>query len=98
MNMQAMLQQAERMQKEILNSKKEIEQKTYFLEKELVSIEMSGNKKLLSIKIKKDTIEKEDIEILEDMIVLLINECHEKIDAEMEEKLSKYGPAVKGII
>ena len=33
MNMQAMMQQAERMQKEILNAKKEVEEKVFNVEK-----------------------------------------------------------------
>lgn len=98
MNMQAMLQQAQRIQKEILETKKGIEDKIYFAEKELVSVEMNGKKKITNINIKKETIEKDDVEMLEDSILLLINECTEKIDLELEQKTAKFGPGIKEMI
>ncbi|MDD4027528.1 MAG: YbaB/EbfC family nucleoid-associated protein [Bacilli bacterium] len=98
MNMQAMMQQAERMQKEILNAKKEVEEKVFNVEKDIVKVEMNGKKEILKVEINKENFEKEDIEIVEDLILLLINDCFKKIDMELEQKLSKFGPGIKGLI
>ena len=51
MNMQAMMQQAQKIQKEILNSKKEIENKTYVCNQSFVTVEMKGTKKISNKKI-----------------------------------------------
>ena len=52
---------------------------------------MKGNKEVLSVKIEAENIDKEDIEMLEDMIVLAVNENIKQIDKEMENKLGKFG-------
>jgi DNA-binding protein YbaB len=46
MNMQAMLQQAQKLQKEIMQSKKEIDEKTYISKKGIVEVEMKGTKEI----------------------------------------------------
>lgn len=98
MNIQAMMQQAEKLQKEILNTKKEIEDKTFSIKKEIVNVEVNGKKKIQKIEINKANFQIEDLEILEDMILLAINELFETIDKEMEQKLNKFGPGIKGMI
>ncbi len=98
MNIQAMMQQAGKLQKEILNTKKEIEDKTYSITKEIVSVEVNGKKKIQKIEINKANFQTEDLEILEDMILLATNELFETIDKEMEQKLNKFGPGIKGMI
>lgn len=98
MNIQAMMQQAGKLQKEILNTKKEIEDKTYSITKEIVSVEVNGKKKIQKIEINKANFQIEDLEILEDMILLATNELFETIDKEMEQKLNKFGPGIKGMI
>ena len=49
--MQAMMQQAQKMQKEIMKTKGEIDQKLYNSKQSLVEVEMRGNKEITKIKI-----------------------------------------------
>ena len=49
MNIQSMLQQAQKMQKDMEKIKKEIEEKIYVCEKSFVKDETKGTKKLLKI-------------------------------------------------
>lgn len=91
MNMQAMMQQAQKLQKEITKVKEEIENKEYSVSKSFVEIIINGKKELKKIKIEKDSLDKEDIEILEDLIMVSINEATAKVDEEMNQKLGKYG-------
>ncbi len=91
MNMQAMMQQAQKLQRDMLKAKDEVEGKTFTSKQSLVEVVMKGNKEVLSVKIEAENIDKEDIEMLEDMIVLAVNENIKQIDKEMENKLGKFG-------
>lgn len=91
MNMQAMMQQAQKLQRDMLKAKDEVEGKTFTSKQSLVEVVMKGNKEVLSVKIETENLDKEDIEMLEDMIVLAVNENIKQIDKEMENKLGKFG-------
>ena len=91
MNMQAMMQQAQKLQRDMLKAKNEVEGKTFTSKQSLVEVVMKGNKEVLSVKIEAENLDKEDIEMLEDMIVLAVNENIKQIDKEMENKLGKFG-------
>ena len=93
MNMQAMLQQAQKLQKDIMKEKKIIDEKVFVSSQSMVEVEMKGTKEITKIKIMVDSLDKEDIEILEDMIMLAVNENLEKINKETEAKLGKFGGA-----
>ncbi len=47
MNLQALMKQAQSMQKNIMNSKSEIEAMTFVGESELVEVKMNGKKEVL---------------------------------------------------
>ncbi len=92
MNMQAMLKQAQNMQKDMLKMKDEIDNTEFTGESSLVKVTVLGNKKVVSVKIDSDeSLDKDDIEMLEDMIVVAINDANKKIDEVTEKKMSKYG-------
>ena len=91
MNMQAMMQQAQKLQRDMLKAKDEVEGNTSTSKQSLVEVVMKGNKEVLSVKIEAENLDKEDIEMLEDMIVLAVNENIKQIDKEMENKLGKFG-------
>lgn len=91
MNMQAMMQQAQKLQRDMLKAKDEVEGKTFTSKQSLIEVVMKGNKEVLSVKIEAENLDKEDIEMLEDMIVLAVNENIKQIDKEMENKLGKFG-------
>ena len=98
MNMQAMMQQAQKLQKEMTLAKKEVEDKIFPGTSSLVSVEVSGKKKLIKVNIEKDdTLSIEDIEMLEDMIVVAVNEAIDAADKEMEEKMGKINPGLNGL-
>ena len=92
MNMQAMMQQAQKLQKEMLNMKKEIDEKEFTGESSLVKVTVLGTKEVIKVEINSDdALEKEDLEMLQDMIMVAVNEANKKVDAETEKKMSKYG-------
>lgn len=89
MNMNMIMQQAQKMQNDIKKATEEINNTKFVSKKELVEIEMTGDKKATKVKIS-DSFKIEDKEILEDMILLAINDITSQIDKKMDEKLSKY--------
>ena len=90
MNMQAMLKQAQALQKDMLKAKKEIDNKEFTGESSLVKVVMKGTKELKTVEISADSLDKDDIEALEDMIVVAINNANKKIDDETENKMGKF--------
>ena len=74
MNIQNMMRQAQKMQADLQKVEKELQNKVYVEENELVKIEINGKHKVLSVEIK----EIDDKEILGDMIVLALNKGIEK--------------------
>lgn len=91
MNMQAMLKQAQQMQKDMLKAKSEIDEKEFVGESSLVKVTLKGTKEAVKVEITADELEKDDIEVLEDMLVVAINDANKKIDEETEKKMGKFG-------
>ena len=91
MNMQAMLRQAQQMQKDMLKAKEEIDNSEFIGESSFVKVTLKGNKNLKKVEIDAEKLDSDDIEALEDMIVVAINDAHKKIDAETEKKMGKFG-------
>ena len=73
MNMQAMMQQAQKIQKDMLKAKKEIEEKTYTDTESFVTVEMKGTKEITKVNIDMESLDKDDIEMLQDLICVAVN-------------------------
>ena len=92
MNMQAMLKQAQNMQRDMLKVKDEIDKTEFTGESALVKITMLGTKEVTKVEISKDeSFEADDLEVLEDMILVAINEANKKVDETTDKKMSKFG-------
>ena len=55
-----------------------------------MNVKVSGKKELLELKIDKDAVDPEDVEMLEDMIRAAVNEALKKVDAESANLLGKF--------
>jgi len=53
----------------------------------MVNVTVNGAKQLLSIKIDPEVVSKDDIEMLQDLIVAAVNDGHRKADEEMQKKM-----------
>ena len=91
MNMQAMMQQAQKLQRYMMKAKNEIDEKKFTSTQGFLTIEMKGNKEVTSVKIDKENLDKDDIEMLEDLISLAVNDNVKKIEKETESKMGKFG-------
>lgn len=98
MNLQALMKQAQSMQKNLTDAKKKVESMIFTGSSELVDVEMNGKREMISTKIKTDgPLDKEDIEILQDMLVIAVNDATKKIDRELKEKLGSSAGALDGL-
>lgn len=99
MNMQALMKQAQAMQKEITNIKKEIDNSEFEGSSSLVNVVVNGKKEVLSVKISSDAFDlKDDISMLEDMVVLALNNAFNKVDRTTNEKMGKYSNMMSGLM
>ena len=91
MNIQALMKQAQNMQKDMLKIKEEIDNTLFEASSSLVKVVVNGKKEIKSIVINKnESIEKDEIEILEDMIVVALNDAFKQVDKMTEEKMGKF--------
>ena len=91
MNMQAMLKQAQQMQKQMLAEQETINNTIFTGENGLVKVTMKGSKRIEKVEIKKESdFSSDDLEMLEDMIMVAVNDVLTQIDKETESKLGKY--------
>ena len=85
MNMQQMMMQAQKMQRELQKAQAELAQKEFKLSKAgLVTVTVLGSKEIKSIEIDEDGFDKDNKEMVEEMIAAAINELFAQIDAESE--------------
>lgn len=98
MNLQALMKQAQSMQKNIMDSKKKIDEMIFTGKSELVKVKMNGKREVLSVEIKSDELEKDDLEILEDMIKIATNDALKQIENEVNNKLGSQAGALGGLL
>ena len=99
MNIQALMKEAKKMQANLEKTQKDLEKTEYTGESSLVSVVFSGNLKLKSVKINlEDGLEKDDAEMLEDMVLIAVNDAINKLTADKEKKLGKYGQGLSGLM
>ena len=98
MNMQAMLRQAQNLQKEMLKSQEEINNMTFTGENGLVKITMKGTRKVEKVEITKDNeFSADDLEMLEDMILVATNDALSQVEKVTENKMGKYTKGLPGL-
>lgn len=98
MNMQALMQQAQKMQKDLQKKQEELGVIEFEGNSEWVSLVLNGKKELVKLNIKKITLDEDDMEMLEDMIKIAFNDALSKVDKAYDDKLGMYGKQLNGLI
>ena len=98
MNTQALMQQAQRMQKDLQKKQEELGKMEFEGSSEWVTVVLTGNKEMVKFNIKKITLDEDDIEMLEDMIKIAYNDALKKVEKAYDEKLGAYGKQLNGLI
>lgn len=97
MNMQAMLKQAQKLQRDMLETQEKINSSEFIGKSSIVTVKLNGKKQLLDIKIDSKEIENDDIELLQDMILVAFNDAMNQIDKETESKMGVYTKGMPGL-
>ncbi len=89
MNIQQLMQQAQRMQKQLQENQSKLKETEFTGSAggENIIIKMSGDYNVKSIKISREVVDPDDIEMLEDLIVTAYNNCKDKIDTSIKDSL-----------
>ena len=92
MNMQNLMAQAQRVQRELTKKKEEIDNSQFEGTSEWVKVVINGKKELISLKITyTGPIEDDDKEMLEDMIKIAMKQATDAVDKEVNSKIGEYG-------
>lgn len=96
-NMQGLLQQAQKMQKDMQRAQEELE--TFEAEGSAgggaVKIKVRGTNEILSVTIAPEAADPSDVEVLQDMIRLAANDALSQVRKNSEDKLSKVTGGMK---
>jgi hypothetical protein len=86
-----MMQQAQKVQQEIERVKEEIKTKTVSEESGggMVSVTMNGANEITKMKISKEIVDSEDVEMLEDLVVAAVNKASKAAQEMSEEEMNK---------
>jgi hypothetical protein len=86
MNIQSMMQQAKEMQERLQKQMAELRVEAT-AGGGMVTVVINGAKQLQSIKIDPEAVSKDDVEMLQDLILAAVNDAHRKADEAMSEQM-----------
>ncbi|MCM1044079.1 MAG: YbaB/EbfC family nucleoid-associated protein [Candidatus Gastranaerophilales bacterium] len=90
-NMNNLMKQAQRMQRQMEEGQKELESREFTASAGggAVEVTVNGKKELVGIKLAEEIVDPEDIETLQDSIVAAVNEAVKKADEASAELMGK---------
>jgi DNA-binding YbaB/EbfC family protein len=90
-NMNAMLKQAQKMQEDMEALQAELDEREYDISAGggVVSVKINGKKEILSIDIKPEIVDPDDIETLSDILVAAVNEAIKRVEETNSAEMSK---------
>ena len=84
-NMNQLMKQAKKMQEEMEKTQEDLGSKVF-----AISVKANGKKQILEIKLEKDVVDPDDVEMLEDLIMTCINDVMSKVDSASNAEFGKY--------
>jgi DNA-binding YbaB/EbfC family protein len=86
MNIQQMMKQAQQMQDKLQKQMADMRIEAT-AGGGMVTVVINGAKQVLSLKIDPEAVSKDDVEMLQDLILAAINDAHRKADEEMQKTM-----------
>lgn len=90
-NINKLMKQAQEMQEKLAREMEEL-QVEVSSGGGAVTVTMNGKKELISLSIKKDAVDPEDVEMLEDLVKAAFNEALRRVDEELQQNLGGMMP------
>jgi DNA-binding YbaB/EbfC family protein len=94
MNIQQMMKQAQQMQERLQKQMAELRVEAT-AGGGMVTVIVNGAKQIQSLKIDPEVVSKEDVEMLQDLILAAVNDAHRKVDEELAAKMGGLVPGLK---
>ena len=90
-NMNNLMKQAQKMQRQMEENQKALEEKEYTAAAGggAVEVTVSGKKELTKVKIDPEAVDPDDVEMLEDMIMAAVNQALRQQEEDSAERMSK---------
>lgn len=88
-DMSVLLQQAQQLQAKMLEAQEQAKSRTVEASAGggMVKVVMGGQKQLLELKLDPEVVSKDDVEMLQDLVLAAVNEAGRKVDEAVQEKL-----------
>ena len=92
MNLNKLMKEAQKMQADMEKSQEEIGAMEFDTTAGggAIYVKINGNKEIKEIKIAKDVVDPDDVEMLQDLIITAVNDVMKKVDEAQGEALGKY--------
>lgn len=92
MNINQLMKEAKKMQADMEKSQVELTAKEFEATAGggAISVKVSGDKQLKEIKLQKDIVDPDDVEMLQDLIITCVNEALRKVDSAQAQQFGKY--------
>lgn len=97
-NMQQLMRQAQKMQEQLQKTQEDLDEKEYEAQSGggMVTCKVSGKRELLSLTIKPEAVDPEDVDMLQDLVIAAVNEALRLGEAAREQAMSAMAPGGLG--
>ena len=92
MNINSLMKEAKKMQADLEKNQQELAEKEFEASAggNAVSVKVNGQKQILDLKLQKEVVDPEDVEMLQDLILTCVNEALRQVDSAQAASLGKY--------
>ncbi len=92
MNINSLMKEAKKMQADLEKSQEELAIKEFEASAggNAVTVKVNGKKQIIDLKLQKEIVDPEDIEMLQDLIVTCINQAFKQVDDAQTASMGKY--------
>ena len=97
-NMQQLMRQAQKMQEQLAKAQEELDNREYEAASGggMVTCRINGKREILSLTIKPEAVDPDDVEMLQDLIMAAVNEALRTGEKTREETMTRMAPAGMG--
>ena len=92
MNINSLMKEAKKMQADLEKNQQELAEKEFEASAggNAVSVKVNGQKQILDLKLQKEVVDPEDVEMLQDLIVTCINQAFKQVDDAPAASMGKF--------
>ena len=92
MNINSLMKEAKKMQADLEKNQQELAEKEFEASAggNAVSVKVNGQKQILDLKLQKEVVDPEDVEMLQDLIVTCLNQAFKQVDDAQAASMGKF--------